>query len=299
MPVIDQFFHHLEFEKRLSVRTVVSYRTDLLQFIDFLKMDGGGILSHEANSTILRSWVVFLMDKGVSARSVHRKISSLRHYFRFCIREGILASNPADHLVLPKIHKKLPVFVEELPIQILLDGELFEEDFAGRRDRLVMEMMYGTGIRLSELIEMKDSDLDLIGATVKVRGKGSKDRIIPFPVVIKPMIDDYICIRKDVFGNDHESYFFLTNRGKKMYPKFVYRLVKGYLSYVTTVSKKSPHVLRHSYATHLLNKGADLNAIKELLGHSNLAATQIYTHTSLEKLKQIHQKAHPRANDAK
>lgn len=297
MPVIDQFFHHLQFEKRLSVRTITSYRTDLMQFVDFLKIDGGAVLPWETTPVMLRSWLVFLMDKDVSARSVHRKISSLRHFFRFCIRDGIIASNPADHLVLPRIHKKLPVFVEEQAIQNLLNGDLFDKDFSGQRDYLVLEMMYGTGIRLSELIEIRDSDFDLISATVKVRGKGSKDRIIPFPVSIRKMIDDYIVFREEVFGTEREGQFFLTNKGKKMYPKFVYRLVNGYLGYVTTVSKKSPHVLRHSYATHLLNKGADLNAIKELLGHSNLAATQIYTHTSLEKLKQIHQRAHPRAND--
>ncbi|MEA1878086.1 MAG: tyrosine-type recombinase/integrase [Bacteroidota bacterium] len=297
MPVIDQFFYHLQFEKRLSVRTVTSYRTDLMQFVEFLKIDGGAVLPWETTPVMLRSWLVFLMDKGVSARSVHRKISSLRHFFRFCIRDGIIASNPADHLVLPRIHKKLPVFVEEQAIHNLLDGGLFDKDFSGQRDHLVLEMMYGTGIRLSELIEIRDSDLDYISATVKVRGKGSKDRIVPFPVAIRKMIDDYIVSREEVFGSDRDGQFFLTNKGKKMYPKFVYRLVNGYLGYVTTVSKKSPHVLRHSYATHLLNKGADLNAIKELLGHSNLAATQIYTHTSLEKLKQIHHRAHPRAND--
>ncbi|MCK5821216.1 MAG: tyrosine-type recombinase/integrase [Bacteroidales bacterium] len=297
MPVIDQFFHHLEFEKRLSVRTITSYRTDLLQFVDFLKIDQDALSPSELSSVILRSWLVFLMDKGISARSVHRKISSLRHFFRFCIREGVITSNPADNLVLPRIRKKLPVFVEEVSIQNLLDGDHFDEDFAGQRDHLVFEILYGTGIRLSELIDIKEFDFDMTNSTVKVRGKGSKDRIVPFPVSIRPMITNYLTLREDLFASDHESYFFLTNRGKKMYPKFVYRLVKGYLSYVTTVSKKSPHVLRHSYATHLLNKGADLNAIKELLGHSNLAATQIYTHTSLEKLKQIHRKAHPRAND--
>lgn len=297
MPVIDQFFHHLQFEKRLSVRTVTSYRTDLLQFVDFLKIDGGAVLPLEATPVMLRSWLVFLMDKGVSARSVHRKISLLRNFFRFCIREGIIASNPAENLILPKIHKKLPVFVEEQAIQNLLDGDLFNKDFSGQRDHLVLEMLYGTGIRLSELIELRDSDIDHYSSTIKVRGKGSKDRIVPFPVTIRKMIDDYIVFREEVFGSDREVQFFLTNRGKKMYPKFVYRLVNGYLGYVTTISKKSPHVLRHSYATHLLNNGADLNAIKELLGHSNLAATQIYTHTSLEKLKQIHQRAHPRAND--
>jgi len=297
MPVIDQFFHHLEFEKRLSVRTVTSYRTDLLQFIDFLKVDGGALLAHEADAIMLRSWLVFLMDKGISARSVHRKISSLRHFFHFCVSEGIITSNPSENIILPKIHKKLPVFVEELDIMNLLDSDLFDSDYAGQRDHLILEIMYGTGIRLSELIEIKDSDFDHINSTIKVRGKGSKDRIIPFPLIISPMIVEYLAVRKELFGINHESYFFLTNKGKKMYPKFVYRLVKGYLGYVTRISKKSPHVLRHSYATHLLNKGADLNAIKELLGHSNLAATQIYTHTSLEKLKQIHHKAHPRAND--
>lgn len=298
MPVLDQFFHHLEYEKRLSVQTITSYRSDLKQFADFLVKDGGRPFLLEATPLMIRSWIVVLMDQGIGARTVHRKISTLRHFYRFCLRSGLLTTNPADQLVLPKMSKRLPVFVEEPAMSTLLDGDFFEAGFSGFRDRLVLETLYGTGVRLSELIGMKDEHLDPERLLVRVKGKGNKERMLPLPEHLRSMIAEYQKLRAESFEMDRDSFLFLTNSGKKMYPKFVYRLVKRYLSYVTTVNKKSPHVMRHSYATHLLNRGADLNAIKELLGHSNLTATQVYTHTSLEKLKQIHHTAHPRAQDA-
>jgi integrase/recombinase XerC len=297
MPILQRFFDHLIFEKRLSEQTIISYRSDLNQFVDFLKVDGQLASIELASSQMVRSWIVYLMDQDISSRSVHRKISSLRHFYRFCLREGIVSSNPADGIVLPKMVKRLPVFVEETSLASLFDSFEFPEGLEGVRDKLILELLYGSGIRLSELISLKVSSVNLEESYLQVRGKGEKDRIVPFPRSLAPGIKLYKELRKTVLVDGSGEEMFLTNKGQKLYPKFVYRLVNKYLSYVTTVGKKSPHVLRHSYATHLLNRGADLNSIKELLGHSSLAATQVYTHNNLEKLKKIHRKAHPRAND--
>ena len=202
-----------------------------------------------------------------------------------------------DSMVLPKMSKPLPVFVEAEAFDNLLDQYPFGSGFPGLQDRLILEVLYGTGIRLMELVNLTDSDFDESAGVIKVMGKGSKHRLVPLTHSIIPMMLEYCILRDEFFGTNTHPRFFLTNKGKKLYPKFVYRLVNKYLSYVTSVKKKSPHVIRHSFATHLLSKGADLNAIKELLGHTNLSATQVYTHTSLEKLKQIHRQAHPRATE--
>jgi len=235
-----------------------------------------------------------LMDNGISAKSVNRKISTLKTFFKFLMREGAIEKNPTDKIAIPKMGKKLPVFVQEKEMNRLLDGRFFTEDFEGRRDKAVVSLFYGTGIRLSELVGIRFSDLNLNEKMVKVNGKRDKQRLVPFPLEISTVLTDYITLRNELFP-DAGNFLFLTENGDPVYNKLIYRIVKKQLSLVTTVEKKSPHILRHSYATHLLNRGADLNAIKELLGHANLAATQIYTHTTFEQLKKVYKQAHPRA----
>ena len=295
MPVLNRYSHFLEFEKRLSPNTLLAYSNDLDQFRTFLlTLEYDGEI-HQADTFLVRYWVVQLMEQGLSARSVHRKVSSLRRFFKFCKQNNYCSDNPVDSLVLPKLEKRLPVFVDEESMRILFEEIEFPEGFSGCRDRLVLELLYGTGIRLSELVALKDRNIEEAGGYIRVIGKGSKERIIPFPGEILSVLNEYWTLRLHEFGPDHQDNLILTDSGKQVYPKFVYRLVKLYLSYVTTVSKKSPHILRHSFATHLLNRGADLNAIKELLGHASLSATQVYTHTSFDKLKRVFQQAHPRA----
>ncbi len=295
MPFLSQYFHYLKYEKRLSPNTLLAYSKDLEQFGVFLRIIEFEGEIHLADTALIRFWVVHLLEDGLSARSVHRKISSLRRYFRFCKQNDLCDDNPVDSLILPKLEKRLPVFVDEESLRILFEEFEFTDDFAGCRDRLVLELLYGTGIRLSELLNLQDKDIDEAGAYIRVLGKGSKERIIPFPSEISRILKEYNSLKNAQFGSDCQDNLILTDHGKQVYPKFVYRLVNMYLSYVTTVSKKSPHILRHSFATHLLNRGADLNAIKELLGHANLSATQVYTHTSFDKLKRVFQQAHPRA----
>ena len=231
----------------------------------------------------------------MSTRTVHRKITTLRRFYRFCKQNGICSENPVDTLVMPRLKKRLPVFVDEESMQKLFDEVEFRDGFSGIRDRLIFELFYGTGMRLGELVGLRDPDIDFEGGYIKVKGKGEKERIIPFSDRLGELLSDYIDERNRSYPGYDMEYLLITDSGNKLYPKFVYRVVNFYLSYVTTVSKKSPHILRHSFATHLLNRGADLNAIKELLGHANLSATQVYTHTSFDKLKRVFQKAHPRA----
>lgn len=295
MHVLNRYIHYLKYEKRLSPNTLLAYNKDLEQFDVFLHLLEFEGEINMADTAVIRYWVVHLMEGGLSTRSVHRKISSLRRFFQFCKQNSLCEDNPVDSLILPKLEKRLPVFVDEESMRILFDEIEFTKDFAGCRDRLVLELLYGTGIRLSELLNLRDKDIDEAGAYIRVTGKGSKERIIPFPSGIPKIYNEYKRLRFDQFGMDCQDNLILTDKGEQIYPKFVYRLVNLYLSFVTTVSKKSPHILRHSFATHLLNRGADLNAIKELLGHANLSATQVYTHTSFDKLKRVFQQAHPRA----
>ncbi len=295
MPVLSRYTHYIKYEKRLSPNTLLAYSKDLGQFDAFLSEIGYEFAMHEADTAVIRYWVVSLLENDISPRTAHRKISSLRRFFRYCKQNGFCEDNPVDSLVLPKLEKRLPVFVDEESMRMLFEEIEFPDGFKGARDRLVLSLFYGTGIRLSELINLGVADLDHSRGQIKVQGKGEKDRIIPFPEEIHDVLHEYIRLRTEVIEEYDEGNLILTDSGHQVYPKFVYRLVNMYLSFVTTVSKKSPHILRHSFATHLLNRGADLNAIKELLGHANLSATQVYTHTSFDKLKRVFQQAHPRA----
>jgi integrase/recombinase XerC len=291
----ESFLEYLQTEKRYSPHTVRSYLNDLDQFYLFLSSlglpdDPGQVTSHD-----IRAWIVSMIDNSYTTVSVHRKISCLRVFFRYLRKEGIVKSDPLEKVVLPKRKKTLPVFIEEEALVNLLDNYSFGDSFAGIRNRTIIELLYTTGMRRSELIGLRNSDVDLAEGLVKVTGKRNKQRIIP---LVKPFIQrvqEYIKVRDEIYTSVNDAWFFITDKGNKLYDKYVYNTVNSYLAMVTTIEKKSPHILRHTFATHMLNRGADLNSIKELLGHANLSATQVYTHNTFEKLKKVYKQAHPRA----
>ena len=284
----DKFLKYIEYEKRYSPLTVTAYKGDLNQFHTFLSKEYDITDLKTVNHQIIRSWIVNLIEQGISNRSVNRKITTLKSFYKFCMRDKSVSENPMLKILSPKTSKKLPVYVEQTSMNELLDQVDFDEKH-GARDKLILSLFYSTGIRLSELINIKRSDIDLIEKNLKVLGKGNKERILPLP---EPLLDE---LAEYMDTTQNNSWLFCTDAGKKMYSKLVYRLVNSYLAKVTTITKKSPHVLRHTFATHMLNNGADLNAIKEFLGHANLSATQIYTHNSITKLSNIYKQAHPKA----
>ena len=292
---MDLFFKYLQYEKRYSPHTLTSYHTDLGQFAQYLNEVYQITDAAEADHTIIRSWILTLVQNNIKPRSINRKIACLRSYYRFLLAQQRIQVNPMLRIKAPKASKKLPAFVPEEPFNSFLDSFTFEETFEGQRDRLILEFLYGTGIRLAELIGIAHADIDLRAKTVRVLGKGNKERILPLNDSLLSCLDTYRQHKKSEFGDNNSEKLLVTNKARPLYPKFVYRVVKKYISLITTSENNSPHVLRHSFATHLLNKGADLNAIKDLLGHSSLAATQVYTHNSIEKLKSIFEKAHPKA----
>ncbi|HIA07104.1 MAG TPA: integrase [Flavobacteriales bacterium] len=285
----DKFLSYLKNEKRYSPLTVTAYTTDLTQFYNFIKAQYDLTRIEEVTHGLIRSWIVDMIDAGITTRSVNRKITTLKSYYKFLLREGIVKKNPMLKILPPKTSKKLPVFVEKSSMDELLDTVDFDEGGKGRRDKLIILLLYSTGIRLSELINLKVSDIDFNKGTLKILGKGNKERILPFSDNLKNEIKQYLDEVCPI------EWLFLTDKGKKLYAKLVYRLVNSYLRKVTTISKKSPHVLRHTFATHMLNNGADLNAIKEFLGHVSLSATQVYTHNTIKKLTNIYKQAHPKA----
>ena len=286
----EKFVNYLSSEKRFSEHTIVAYSTDLSQFIQFLSANFQ-IKDEvsEINFQIVRSWIASLLEEGVSPRSVNRKISTLKTYFRYLIREQVILESPMLKVVAPKSKKRLPVFIDEYQIESLLNEVKFDDGFVGERDKLIIELFYVTGIRLSELINIKVSDVDYNNNLIKVLGKRNKERLIPLSVNI---INNIKLFTKK---NDVNNYLFTNLDGTKVYAKLVYRIVKKYIGKISSINKKSPHILRHTFATHMLNNGADINAIKELLGHANLSATQVYTHNTIEKLKSVYKQAHPRA----
>jgi len=286
----NKFITYLSSEKRFSEHTIKSYTTDLKQFTSFLSAEFQIIDEiNEISFQIIRTWIASLLEKGINPRSVNRKISTLKTYFKFLIREGELIENPMMKVVAPKSKKRLPIFIEEDQIASLLNEVQFEIGFIGQRNKLVIELFYVTGIRLSELINIKISDVDFNNQSIKVLGKRNKERIIPLSSNVVNDLNNFI------ENNQQNKYLFTNLDGKKLYTKLVYRLVNKYIGKISSVNKKSPHILRHTFATHMLNNGADINAIKELLGHANLSATQVYTHNTIEKLKTVYKQAHPRA----
>lgn len=274
---------------------MTSYTNDLLQFEKYLSGEYGVSEVQEADYLQIRSWFVNLMENGVTARSVNRKITTLKTFFKFLIKEGILKENPMLKIIAPKVAKRLPVYVEKNKMDLLYDKFDFGKGFVAVRNKLIVEIFYMTGMRLSELVNLQVDDIDLDANQIKVLGKRNKERLIPFPLSLRTRISEYMNLKNTLSVNCDHNFFFITEKGKKIYQKLVYRLINYYLSMVTTLDKRSPHILRHTFATHMLNNGADLNAIKELLGHANLSATQVYTHNSIEKLKKVYKQSHPKA----
>lgn len=298
---IQQFLQYVEFEKKQSIHTFTSYQTDLLQFETFLQItyhiNNVEIITHQH----IRSWLVHMMNEGIKNKSVARKLSTLKSFYKFLQKDQIINYNPVSKVQAPKIEKRLPEFVEQHGMDNLLNEknplthefeQMFTLDFKGQRDKLILNLFYTTGIRLSELQNLVNSNIDQYKRQIKVLGKRNKERIIPITNDLITQLTAYNNA-KAMEGFAQNDYLLVTNTGEKLYPKFIYNTVKTYLSKVTSITKRSPHVLRHTYATHLLNTGADLNAIKELLGHASLAATQVYTHNSIERLKEVYKK-HPR-----
>jgi len=289
-----EFFTYLEHEKRFSSNTLDAYARDLKQFDNFLLEQYSIQDSKQVRHFHIRSWVVALMKENMANKSINRKLSCLRSFFKFWQKRG-LKINPMKKIIAPKTGKKLPVFVQEGDMVNVLEEKNFADDFAGERDRVVMELLYSQGLRRAELIGLEVQDINFQLNSIKVLGKGNKERLIPLAPKMIKLLNDYISNREAEWPDVISRKLFLTNKGADLYPKFLYNLVNKHLSAVPTLEKKSPHVMRHSFATHLANKGADLNAIKELLGHASLAATQVYTHNSIEQLKKVYQNAHPKA----
>ena len=286
---LKEFINYIQSEKRYSDYTITSYKIDLNQFFNYLIEEYNIDIPQNVTFKIVRNWISYLLESGLKARSVNRKISSLKSYFKFLVISNYSDSNPTLKITSPKTSKRLPVFIEKEKINSLLDAKFFDDNFIGCRDKLIIELFYFTGIRLSELLNISIKDVDFNNSQIKVLGKRNKERLIPLTYTLISELKNYI--------NKHNlnRYLFVDENNKKLYSKKVYRIVNKYISKVSSVKKKSPHVLRHSFATHMLNNGADINAIKEILGHANLSATQIYTHNSIKKLKNVHKQAHPKA----
>lgn len=294
--MLFSFINHLEHEKRASPHTVLAYKTDLEQFDDFV------LTSFEINDISqvghgeIRAWRIDLVEQNLSATTVNRKMAALKAYFKFLLRSGKISSDPTYKFKTLKTPKRLAEFVQEEAMEKILEGAAYSPDFKGQRDRIVMEFLYLTGVRLSEMIQLRWRDIDLQAALIKVVGKGKKERILPLTNHLKQNIIGYKNHYVESFKNlDREDYFIVTIHREQAYPMMIYRIVRKYLDFFAQTSKRSPHLLRHTFATHLLNKGADLNAVKDLLGHASLAATQVYTHNTTEKLKAVFDQAHPKA----
>lgn len=300
MPALDpstiqSFLDYLKFEKRYSAHTVTSYHTDLEDFYAFTTRIFGDLPLDGVTHTFIRSWLADMKERGLSSRSINRKISAVRSFFKYYVKRGTIQVMPTNNLKMPKISKRLPVFVKEQEAQDLLASlKSGSEDWRSLNAKMLFTLFYGTGMRLSELIQLKEQQLDLGRSQIKVLGKGNKERIIPIAHELVNDIRDYQQLKKKEFAEPAET-LLVTEKGAKLYPKYAYLLVKASLGQAGTLDKKSPHVLRHTFATHLMNNGADLNAVKELLGHASLAATQVYTHNTIEKLKEVYRNAHPKA----
>jgi len=303
---LDRFLSWLRFEKRYSPHTLEAYRRDLGQFLHFaleqhaIPADQPGLVRHGH----IRSWMVSLMDQGVKERSIGRKLSCLKTYWHFLMREGLTKLDPTARVLTPKMPKRLPAYVEAVDLNrlfVMLEAEEGGEEavpgFSKLRNRTLLELLYGTGIRRAELIGLNHEDADLAAGVIRVLGKGNKERLLPLSRDLSTKLEPYLRTKATFFGVEAKEALFVTDKGARMYPSFVHRIVRNHLTLVTTIQKKSPHILRHSFATHLANAGADLNAIKELLGHSSLASTQVYTHNSIDRLREVYRKSHPRADE--
>ncbi len=292
--LLNQYLNYLKYERRNSKHTIIAYKKDLEQFYHYLATRYNIEDWKLVESTFIRSWIIELMQEGISNTSINRKLAALRAFYKFLIQKEIITINPTNNVIPPKKGKKLPEFIPAKEMNLLLNRTDFGEDYEGVRNYTILELFYQTGIRRSELLNLKVSDIDFQQKQIKIFGKGNKERRIPFGNTLEEVLKNYLIIKEQSFEEEN-NHLFLTSKGNPMYPKLVYNVVRKYLGIITTLEQKSPHIIRHSFATHLLNNGAEIEAIKKLLGHENLAATQIYTHNTLEKLKQNYQNAHPRA----
>lgn len=291
---IRDFLKYIENEKRYSKHTLISYKTDLNQFLSFCKNNVKDFNLLTVDNKLIRKWIIFLLENHISTRTVNRKVTTLKSFYKFLYQHQLIKTLPTQKVIVPKMSKKLPHFVGQVAMNKLFDQFDFPKNFEGERDKLILLIFYCTGMRLSELIQLKIQDIDFHYKQLKVLGKRNKERLIPFGKELEEHLKAYIKTR-DLVENNDNHYLIITKKGQQAYSKLIYRIVNKYLNIVTTSEKRSPHVLRHSFATQMLNNGADINAIKELLGHANLSATQVYTHTSFDKLKTIYNQAHPRA----
>ena len=291
----DSFIEYLQFEKRYSSNTIISYRKDISDFFDFIKANFGDVELKYINHNFIRSWLASLKGKGLGAKSIKRKISSLKSFFKYQLKIESIEVSPMSKVISPKVGKRLPVFVKESETKNLIELlNSANEDWKTLNAKILISVFYATGMRLSELIGLKENQVDFSRSQIKVLGIGSKERVIPVSKGILHIIKEYQQLKTKEFEKTDDT-LLVTEKGKKLYPKYAYLLVNKYLSESSTLEKKSPHILRHTFATHLMNNGADLNAVKELLGHSSLASTQVYTHNTIEKLKNVHKKAHPKS----
>jgi integrase/recombinase XerC len=292
------FLNYLKFEKRYSLHTINSYQADLGDFFSYQLSQFGEMDLPNINQPIIRSWLAQLKAEKFSSKTINRKISSLRSFFKYQLKTGKISSSPMININSPKLSRRLPVFVKETDSKKMIEGlTAAAEDWKSLNSKMLITIFYATGMRLSELIGLKETQVDFSRSQIKVLGKGNKERIIPVSGELLASIKEYELLKRKEFdlSKEKEKFLLVTEKGKKMYPKYAYLLVKEALNGISTLDKRSPHVLRHTFATHLMNNGADLNAVKELLGHSSLASTQVYTHNSIEKLKDVYKKAHPKA----
>lgn len=294
MTIVDKYIDYLRYEKNYSSHTEISYYSDLIQFRDFIESHYRDIELETVDGDIVRAWIIFLMEAKTSARSVNRKLSSLKSFYRYLQKMGSISISPLKKISGPKAKKPIPSFINYSDMEKVLDIETEDNDYESFRDKVILELFYVTGMRRAELIGLTDKDIDLYSGSIRVTGKRNKQRIIPVSKNTIALIDAYLEIRNKNFENQTVA-FFVKKDGEPIYPMLIHRVVSSHLKWIPTLVKASPHVLRHSFATGMLNNGADINAVKELLGHSSLASTEIYTHTSFDELKKIYNKAHPRA----
>jgi integrase/recombinase XerC len=292
---IQEFLNYITFQKRYSENTILSYQNDLKSFFEFIFLEYSITDIKEISTSMIRTWLASLKENKISSKSINRKISSLKSFFRYQLRTRNIEVSPVVSISSLKVNRQLPSFIDEKDIDDLLKNDFFPSTFKGQTDYLIFEILYQTGIRRSELITLKEKDIDRSSCIIKVLGKGNKERLIPVNKQLLTAIDDYISVKRKQFSDSAENFLLVNKNAKKLDPKYIYNIVKENLGKVSTNQRKGPHSLRHTFATHLINNGAPINAIKELLGHSSLAATQIYAHNTIEKLKEVHRQAHPKS----